>query len=110
MIGSQKSEDRRQESEVRSQESEAPPQGSLIGVFCWCAASGKRTLIVRWSRQRVIAVYLASVAVAFALVALGPLLGRAPAWTLIALPAGWLARPGSIPAAISRRQASSRAS
>jgi 1,4-dihydroxy-2-naphthoate polyprenyltransferase len=57
------------------------------------AAAGKRTLIVRWSPERVIAVYVASVAVAFALIALGPVLGRAPAWTLIALPAAALARP-----------------
>lgn len=56
-------------------------------------AVGKRTLIVRWSRERVIGAYAASVAVAFALIALGPVLDDQPAWTLIALPAIALARP-----------------
>lgn len=78
------------------------PVGILIALVLYVnqvpdrladTAAGKRTLIVRWPRERVIAVYAASVAVAFALVALGPLLGRAPAWTLLALPAVWLARP-----------------
>lgn len=78
------------------------PVGILIALVLYVnqvpdrqadAAAGKRTLIVRWSRERVIAVYIGAVAVAFALVALGPLLGQAPAWTLLALPAVWLARP-----------------
>jgi 1,4-dihydroxy-2-naphthoate octaprenyltransferase len=56
-------------------------------------AVGKRTLIVRWSRRRVIAAYAAAVAVAFALIALGPVLDGQPAWTLVALPAALLARP-----------------
>lgn len=78
------------------------PVGILIALVLYVnqvpdrladTASGKRTLIVRWPRSRVINGYIASVAVAFALIALGPLLGSAPAWTLLALPAVWLARP-----------------
>ncbi len=78
------------------------PVGILIALVLYVnqvpdrladTAVGKRTLIVRWSSQRVIAAYVAAVAVAFALVALGPLLGDAPAWTLVALPAAVLARP-----------------
>ena len=78
------------------------PVGILIALVLYVnqipdrpadATAGKRTLIVRWSRERVIAAYVAAVAAAFALVALGPLLGRAPAWTLIALPAVALAWP-----------------
>ena len=78
------------------------PVGILIALVLYVnqvpdrqadAAAGKRTLIVRWSRERVIGVYAGAVVVAFALVAVGPLLGRAPAWTLVALPAVALARP-----------------
>ena len=78
------------------------PVGILIALVLYVnqvpdrladTAVGKRTLIVRWSSERVIAAYVAAVAVAFALVALGPLLGDAPAWTLVALPAAVLARP-----------------
>ena len=78
------------------------PVGILIALVLYVnqvpdrladTAAGKRTLVVRWPRERVIAVYVAAVAAAFVLVALGPLLGRAPAWTLVALPAAWLARP-----------------
>jgi 1,4-dihydroxy-2-naphthoate octaprenyltransferase len=54
---------------------------------------GKRTLIVRWDPNRVVAVYTATVATAFALVALGPVLGVTPWWTLLALLAAPLVRP-----------------
>jgi 1,4-dihydroxy-2-naphthoate octaprenyltransferase len=49
------------------------------------AATGKRTLIVRWPKARVVAGYAAVCAVAFALVLAGPLLGITPVPTLLAL-------------------------
>ena len=49
------------------------------------AAAGKRTLPVRWSKDRVIAVYAAAVVVAYALIAGGALSGLLAAPTVIAL-------------------------
>lgn len=49
------------------------------------AAAGKRTLPVRWSKDAVIAAYVAAVAVAFAAIAAGALSGVLPRPTLIAL-------------------------
>lgn len=49
------------------------------------AAVGKRTLIVRWPKRRVVATYTVLAAVAFAVVALNVVAGVTPAWTLIAL-------------------------
>jgi 1,4-dihydroxy-2-naphthoate polyprenyltransferase len=57
------------------------------------AAAGKRTLPVRWSQGAVVAVYGASVAVAFGLIAGGALSGFTPRPTLIALAAVPLAVP-----------------
>lgn len=48
-------------------------------------AAGKKTLVVRWRKERVVAVYAASVVVAYLLILLGPLLALTPAWTLLAL-------------------------
>lgn len=66
------------------------PVGILIALVLYVnqvpdrtadAAAGKRTLVVRWSAQRVVGVYVASVATAFALVLAGPLAGvPAPTW------------------------------
>ncbi|MGZ7000408.1 MAG: prenyltransferase, partial [Acidimicrobiia bacterium] len=47
--------------------------------------AGKRTLIVRWTPRQVELAYAASTITAFALVALGPVLGITPWWTLVAL-------------------------
>jgi 1,4-dihydroxy-2-naphthoate octaprenyltransferase len=47
------------------------------------AVVGKRTLPVRWSRRRVVAGYWAVAAVAYVLIALGPILGITPIWTLL---------------------------
>lgn len=49
------------------------------------AAVGKRTLIVRWPKERVVAGYGVTVAAAFALVITGATSGITPAWTLLAL-------------------------
>lgn len=49
------------------------------------AAVGKRTLIVRWPKQRVIAIYTALAAIALVVVVLNVGLGVTPAWTLLAL-------------------------
>jgi 1,4-dihydroxy-2-naphthoate octaprenyltransferase len=49
------------------------------------AAAGKGTLPVRWSKDAVIQVYVASVAVAFGLIALGSVTGVLPGPSLIAL-------------------------
>lgn len=49
------------------------------------ATVGKRTLIVRWPQQRVIAVYVGTVALSFALIVAYVLVGLTPAWTLLAL-------------------------
>ena len=55
-------------------------------------AVGKRTLIVRWPETRVITAYELMAGTAFVLIALGPVLGITPWWTLIALvtvPMAW---------------------
>ncbi len=71
------------------------PIGILIALVLYAnqipdrladAATGKRTLIVRWSKAHVLRDYVVSVAVAFILVTLGPITGITPWWTLIALP------------------------
>lgn len=49
------------------------------------AAVGKRTLIVRWPKQRVVATYTALAVVAFAVLVLNVVFDITPAWTLIAL-------------------------
>lgn len=74
------------------------PVGILIALVLYVnqvpdrssdAATGKRTLIVRWPAARVIAVYAAAVAVSFAWIAAGPVLGVTPYWTLPALAGAW---------------------
>lgn len=52
-------------------------------------ATGKRTLIVRWSQSRVVRGYAVAVAVAFAWLLAGPVLGVTPWWTLLALGGAW---------------------
>jgi 1,4-dihydroxy-2-naphthoate polyprenyltransferase len=54
-------------------------------------ATGKRTLIVRWSAKTVVAGYAAGCAVAFGLIALGPIIGITPWWTLLGLGGAWWA-------------------
>jgi 1,4-dihydroxy-2-naphthoate octaprenyltransferase len=49
------------------------------------AAAGKRTLPVRWSKDRVIAMYATAAAAAFALIAVGAVSGLMVRPTLIAL-------------------------
>ena len=49
------------------------------------AAVGKRTLIVRWPKERVIATYTALATIAFAALILNSVFGVTPVWTLIAL-------------------------
>lgn len=49
------------------------------------AAVGKRTLIVRWPKARVITTYTALAGGAFAALVLNVVLGVTPAWTLLAL-------------------------
>ncbi len=49
------------------------------------AAVGKRTLIVRWPETRVIRAYELIVGTAFVLIAVGPIAGITPWWTLLAL-------------------------
>jgi len=49
------------------------------------AAVGKRTLIVRWPKGRVIATYTALATIAFAVVVLNALTDVTPIWTLIAV-------------------------
>jgi 1,4-dihydroxy-2-naphthoate octaprenyltransferase len=56
------------------------------------AAVGKRTLPVRWSAKRVVAGYRVVIALAFTLIAFGPLLRITPWWTLVALATIPLAR------------------
>lgn len=74
------------------------PVGILIALVLYAnqvpdrrsdAVTGKRTLIVRWPEQRVLAGYAVSVGVAFAWIAVGPALGITPWWTLLALPGIW---------------------
>jgi 1,4-dihydroxy-2-naphthoate octaprenyltransferase len=55
------------------------------------AATGKRTLIVRWPAQRVVAGYLVVCAVTFGLIAVGPVLGITPYATLLGLGGAWWA-------------------
>ncbi|MFN2521898.1 MAG: prenyltransferase, partial [Mycobacteriales bacterium] len=55
------------------------------------ATTGKRTLIVRWPKARVVAGYAVVCAVAFALVLAGPLLGITPVATLLGLGGAWWA-------------------
>jgi len=55
------------------------------------AATGKRTLIVRWPAQRVVTGYLVVCAVAFGLIVLGPLLGITPYASLLGLGGAWWA-------------------
>lgn len=73
------------------------PVGILIALVLYLnqvpdrvsdAATGKRTLIVRWSQDRVVLGYAAAVGVAFLWIALGPALGVTPGWTLLALLGG----------------------
>jgi 1,4-dihydroxy-2-naphthoate octaprenyltransferase len=54
-------------------------------------ATGKRTLIVRWSAPTVVRGYAVVCAVAFGLIALGPVLGVTPWWTLLGLGGAWWA-------------------
>jgi 1,4-dihydroxy-2-naphthoate octaprenyltransferase len=61
------------------------------------AAVGKRTLIVRWPETRVIRAYALMAGTAFALVALGPIVGITPWWTWLALltaPMAWRVHAG----------------
>ena len=74
------------------------PVGILIALVLYVnqvpdrrsdAATGKRTLIVRWTQAQVLRGYAVSVAVAFAWVAVGPVLGITPWWTLLAVAGAW---------------------
>ena len=56
------------------------------------AAVGKRTLIVRWTPRQVEVAYAVSTITAFVLIALGPVLGITPWWTLVALATAPMAR------------------
>lgn len=49
------------------------------------AAAGKRTLVVRWPRERVLAAYTVSIATAYGLIVAGVASGGIPVWTLVAL-------------------------
>jgi 1,4-dihydroxy-2-naphthoate octaprenyltransferase len=55
------------------------------------AATGKRTLIVRWPAARVVRGYAVICAVAFLLILLGPVLDITPWWTLLGLGGAWWA-------------------
>jgi 1,4-dihydroxy-2-naphthoate octaprenyltransferase len=70
------------------------PVGVLIALVLYVnqvpdrrsdAATGKRTLIVRWSAARVVRGYAVATSAAFAWIVLGPVLGITPWWTVIAL-------------------------
>src|SRR5205823_10454419 len=76
------------------------PVGILVALILYVneipdrpgdAAAGKRTLPVRWSKERVIGVYAAAVAVAFGLVVIGAITGVIPRPTIIAVVAAVLA-------------------
>lgn len=76
----------------------AVPVGILIALVLYVnqvpdrhsdAATGKRTLIVRWAKDRVLQGYAVAAVLAFAWIAAGPLVDATPAWTLIALAGGW---------------------
>ncbi len=56
------------------------------------AAVGKRTLPVRWPRQRVITGYWMMATAGYVLIGLGPILGITPVWTLLGLITAPLAR------------------
>jgi 1,4-dihydroxy-2-naphthoate octaprenyltransferase len=56
------------------------------------AAVGKRTLPVRWSKERVVAVYAGAAVLAYVLVIVGVVAGIMPAWTLLTLLTAPLAR------------------
>jgi 1,4-dihydroxy-2-naphthoate octaprenyltransferase len=56
------------------------------------AAVGKRTLPVRWPASRVVTAYNLGMAVAFTLIAAGPILGVTPSWTLAGLITAPMAR------------------
>jgi 1,4-dihydroxy-2-naphthoate octaprenyltransferase len=47
--------------------------------------AGKRTIVVRLGKGAIVAGYVASVAVAFGLIAVGAVTGIMPVWTLLAL-------------------------
>ena len=49
------------------------------------AAAGKRTLVVRWPKERVLAGYTVSIATAYALIVAGVAAGGMPVWTLLGL-------------------------
>jgi 1,4-dihydroxy-2-naphthoate octaprenyltransferase len=55
------------------------------------AATGKRTLIVRWPAARVVLGYAVVCVAAYLLIALGPVLGITPWWTLLGLGGAWFA-------------------
>jgi 1,4-dihydroxy-2-naphthoate octaprenyltransferase len=72
------------------------PVGILVALILYVnevpdrpgdAAAGKRTLPVRWTKERVIQVYVVSVVLAFALIGLGVLSSLLPVPTIIALAA-----------------------
>jgi len=76
------------------------PVGILVALILYVneipdrpgdAAAGKRTLPVRWPKERVIAVYAGAVAVAFGLIAVGAIAGVIPRPTIIAVAAAVLA-------------------
>jgi 1,4-dihydroxy-2-naphthoate octaprenyltransferase len=68
------------------------------------AATGKRTLIVRWPAARVVRGYAVICAVAFLLIALGPVLDITPWWTLLGLGGVWWAVQTYRPLAASYEQ------
>ena len=49
------------------------------------SAAGKRTLVVRWPKERVLAAYTASIATAYGFIVAGAAAGGLPVWTLLAL-------------------------
>jgi 1,4-dihydroxy-2-naphthoate octaprenyltransferase len=55
------------------------------------AATGKRTLIVRWPAARVVLGYAVVCGLAFGLILAGPLLGITPWWSLLGLGGAWWA-------------------
>ena len=78
------------------------PVGILIALVLYVneipdrpgdAAAGKRTLPVRWAKQRVIQAYAAAVALAFTLIVVGVLTGILPVPAILAVPAVLMARP-----------------
>jgi 1,4-dihydroxy-2-naphthoate octaprenyltransferase len=55
------------------------------------AATGKRTLIVRWPAGRVVLGYAVVCGVAFGLIVVGPVLGITPWWSLLGIGGAWWA-------------------